>query len=453
MCCRRPFCCAALLCLLLLAARGEDAQAQDSRKGAIQSIGIYTCYSGVPAHTIPFFKACGYNTYQIWDQGWGKSPADHERYYGDMSRDVERMRAAGFKVYVLLSINVVQCRAGQREDNCELFDPSDEKLMRERLQLLAAAVRRLKKADGFTVFAGDPGGYQTATPAHLVDATKKIIVIIARDAPNAEINVNTWGIAAWDKYPSPFTVAFWEKEAQLSRDLLGRSDVVGANIGVEFPLHNYYRSLALKCYVDAKKTRELFPSAAEVAGLERRGVKRLWGWPYFLTDECDDGYSGGTAGRTQAETRYLKQIIDTGRQLGLNGMVANAMTSNIFAESLNLYAFARFCKDPAATPEQVIIEFSGFISEPKTAGELATVLRFIENRSTWQAGMPEKYRLTDFDVGSLKSAKDALDMLAKVAVRNHCPLPMEKAPAAYVEKLKERLEMLVKEDQKIGVKR
>jgi hypothetical protein len=446
--CRRRFCCAALLCLLLLAVRVEDARAQDSRTEAIPSIGIYTCYESVPTQAIPFFKACGYNTYQCWDQGWAKSPANHERYYGRMARDIERMQAAGFRVYVILAINIVQCRAGEREDNCALFDPGDEKLMRERLQFLTATVQNLKKADGFTVFAGDPGGYQTATPAQCTDVTKKIIAMIAREAPKAEINVNTWGIAAWDKFPSPFAVEFWEKEVQLSRDLLGRPDVVGANSGVEFPLHNYYRSLTLKCYVDAKKTRELYPSAAEVAGLRQRGVKRLWGWPYFLADECDDGYSGSTAGKTQAETRYLKKIIDSGRQLGLNGMIANAMAPNVFAESLNLYAFARFCKDPTATPEQVILEFSGFISEPKTAGDLAMVLRFIENRSTWQAGMPEKYRLPNFDVGSLRSAKDALDLLAKVTVRKQCPLPMEKPPAAYVEKLTERLEMLVKEDQK-----
>jgi hypothetical protein len=230
----------------------------------------------------------------------------------------------------------------------------------------------------------------------------------------------------------------------LSRNLIGRTDVVVPEAGIEFPLHNYYRSLALKCYVDAGKSPELFPTIEEIAALRQRGLKRLWGWPYFLTDECDDGFSPGTAGMTQSETRYIKQIVETGRRLELDGMIANAMASNIFAESLNLYAFGRFCKDPSATPEQVILEFAGFISAPKTAADLAQVIRFIENHSTWQAGMPEKHRLPNFDVTPLKSAKEAYNILSKVAIRRQCPVPMIKPPAAYVEKLKERLRILAK---------
>jgi hypothetical protein len=274
------------------------------------------------------------------------------------------------------------------------------------------------------------------------------MAVIAREAPRAEINVNTWGISAWDKLPSPFGVECWEKEVRLTRELTGRSDVVGPDIGVEFPLHNYYRSLALKCYVDAGKPPELFPTAQEVAALRRRGVQRLWGWPYFLTDEADDGYRPGTAGMTQAETRYIKRLVDTGRRLGLNGMIANAMAANIFAESLNLYAFGRFCKEPQATPDQVIGEFAGCIAEPGTAAELARVIKFIENHSTWQAGMPKKYRLPDFDVEPLKSAQEACQILTTVVVRKQCPLPMMKPPAAYVKKLKERLQILSKEERK-----
>jgi hypothetical protein len=210
--------------------------------------------------------------------------------------------------------------------------------------------------------------------------------------------------------------------------------------------------LARKCYVDAGKSPELFPTAEEVAALRQRGVKRLWGWPYFVTDECDDGFSPGTAGMTQSETRYIKQIVETGRRLELDGMIANAMASNIFAESLNLYAFGRFCKDPRATPEQVILEFAGFISEPETAADLARVIRLIENRSTWQAGMPEKYRLPNFDVAPLESAHDAYRLLNKVAARKQCSLPLLKPPAAYIEKLKERLRVLTKTENQPGVK-
>jgi hypothetical protein len=402
----------------------------------------------MPVEAIPFFKACGYNTYQRWDLGWTMWPAKHQQYYADMAQDVERVQRAGFKAYVILSINMIQRQAGEPEGYREsLIDPADKMLMGKRLDYIATTVRKLKMADGFTIGAGDPGGHYRATPTQLVDATKQIAALIAREAPKAVINVNTWGIAAWDKFPSPFSVVCWEKEVQLSRTLIGRTDIAGAEVGIEFPLHNYYRSLARKCYVDAGKSPELFPTAEEVAALRRRGLQRLWGWPYFLTDECDDGFSPGTAGMTQSETRYLKQIVETARRLELNGMIANAMASNIFAESLNLYAFGRFCKDSSATPERVILEFAGFISEPETAANLAQVIRFIENHSTWQAGTPQKYRLPNFDVTPLKSAHDACQLLNKVAIRRQCPLPLIKPPAAYVEKLKERLRILAKTEK------
>ena len=423
-----------------LVARGADAEADRFQATAIPTIGIYNCYTGMPAEAIPFFRACGYNTYQRWDLGFGQWPTRLEEYYADMARDVRRMQDAGFKVFVVLTINMIQRREGEPEGYSEsLFDPADNALMRDRLGRIARAVRKLNRADGFTIFTGDPGGHHQATPARLVDATKMLIGAIAREAPKAEINVNTWGIAAWDKFPSPFSVDFWKKEVQLTRDLIGRADIVGPNVSMEFPLHNYYRSLALKCYADAGEPPALFPTAGEIQQLKRRGVKRLWGWPYFLTDVCDDGYCSGKAGAAQPETRYIKQIIDAARRLGLNGMIANAMAPNIPAESLNLYAFARFCKDQAATPEQVILEFAGFISEPETVADLAQVLRFIENHSAWQAGLPEKHRLANFNVGGLKTAKDAGDMLAKVAVRKQSGLPMSILPAAYVQKLKERL--------------
>jgi hypothetical protein len=222
--------------------------------------------------------------------------------------------------------------------------------------------------------------------------------------------------------------------------------VVDPRTGIEFPLHNCYRSLARKCYLDAGKQPELYPCEAEVGEFRKRGVERLWGWPYFLVDECDDGYSPGTAGLSLAETRYVKDLVDSARRLGLNGLIANAFPENILAESVNLYAFARFCREPSATCEQVLRDFAGIISEPETVGDLTEVFRYIENRSTWQAGMPEKYRLPDFDTGSIRSAADAREKLSKVVVRARSGLPLMGTPAALVDKVKQRLEVLISTD-------
>jgi len=198
--------------------------------------------------------------------------------------------------------------------------------------------------------------------------------------------------------------------------------------------------------LDAGKQPEPYPREAEVGEFRKRGVERLWGWPYFLADECDDSYSPGTAGLSQAETRYLKDLVDSARRLGLNGLIANVFPENILAESINLYAFARFCREPSATPEGVIRDFAGLISEPGTAGDLTEVFRYIENRSTWQAGMPEKYRLPDFDTGSIRSAAGARDRLSGLDVRARSGFPLMGTPAALVEKLEERLDLLISRD-------
>ena len=67
-------------------------------------------------------------------------------------------------------------------------------------------------------------------------------------------------------------------------------------------------------------------------------------------------------------------------------------------------------------------------------------------------GMPEKHRLPNFDVTSLKSANDAYNILRKVAARRQCPLPIIKPPVAYVEKLKERLRILAKAENENDVR-
>jgi hypothetical protein len=443
---------------ILLSLHGQQAAASEPaaapKASAIETVGIYTCYDAIPPEMLSFFKACGYNAYQRWDAGWMRRPSSHARYYADMAEELRSMKKAGFKVYVLLSVNLRQRPEGEDEKyRDDGFDPADENLMRERLSYLTQTVRKLKMADGFTVCAADPGGHPRARPEQFLEAVKKIVATIAREAPQAEITINPWAIAAWDHMASPFQVDSWEKEVSLTRDLISRPDLLGPRLGIEFPLHNYYRSLALKCYADAGKKPELFPTAEEVRRLKRRGVKRLWGWPYFLVDECDDGYNPANGGLTQSETRYIKHTVDAARSLGLNGMTANAMAPNIFAETLNLYAFARCCKDPAATPRQIIDDFAGFLSEPETAPALATVLRYIENRSTWHAGMPPAYRLPNFDVGALKSPQDALALLSKVRLRRESLLPMSKPPAQYALKLKERLEMLTRDEKKSGVKK
>lgn len=411
---------------------------------SIQTVGIYNCYTGLPREAIPFARACGYNTYERWDLGWTLCPSSHERYYAEMAQDIRGMQEAGFESYVLLTTNMVQRREGETEGyRYATFDPQDQAAMQERLAFVTTTIRKLKHADGFTIAAGDPGGFDRAAPNQLYELLRRFVATIRAEAPDAKIIINAWAISTWDRNPSPFSVDCWIKETALTNEFMTQPDILGPDVGIEFPMHNYYRSLALTCYEQAGKTPELCPTAEQVIDLKRRGVNRRWGWPYFLVDECDDGYRPGTQGTMQSETRYVKQMVDTARRLGLNGLVANVMAPNIFAESLNIYAFGRFCNDPSATPEQVISEFAGFIAEPESADALTRVLEFVENRSTWQAGMPAAHRLPDFQVASLRTAAQARELLDRVGARSTAGFPsLPGAPKAYLEKLKQRLQSL-----------
>ena len=50
----------------------------------------------------------------------------------------------------------------------------------------------------------------------------------------------------------------------------------------------------LRTYAEAGREAEHWPTPELVTQLRARGVRHIWGWPYFLIDEIDDGYSGGT---------------------------------------------------------------------------------------------------------------------------------------------------------------
>jgi hypothetical protein len=319
--------------------------------------------------------------------------------------------------------------------------------MSERLDFIRAAVERLRHADGFIFFPGDPGG----DPGREADAddclamARSVRRIVHESAPEAEFIFNAWAIAAWQGFPSPFTVEFWDLEVEITRAVIGDPAFADPAIGIEFPLHNYYRSLALDLYAKAERTPPLCPTPEDVAVLRRRGLRHLWGWPYFLVDECDDGYRGETWGQAQSETRYLREVVAAGRRLGLDGMVANASTDGLHPEVLNLYAFARFCLEPELTPLAVIREFAGKLADRGSVEDLVHVLCFIENHCTWQDGLPVSRRLPDLPSAEVTDAEQALAALARVQPLAAARLPMPEAPSDYLKRLQSRLENLAAE--------
>jgi hypothetical protein len=224
--------------------------------------------------------------------------------------------------------------------------------------------------------------------------------------------------------------------------------MLGPSCGVAFPLHNYYRSLALSRYAKAGIEPELYPTLKDVQMLRARGLKPLLGWPYFLVDEADDGFvkpnNGDSGGQSSAETRYIRAIVDCGHRIGLDGLVGNVIFFE--AEALNIYAFGQMCRSPDLTPEQVLDQYAGLIGDEKTRVSLGRVLRYIENHSNWQNSLPASYQLKDLDVPDVTSASAALELLAQVKPCVRPAIPLLEPPAIYLGRLKKRLEAIAAGD-------
>jgi hypothetical protein len=123
----------------------------------------------------------------------------------------------------------------------------------------------------------------------------------------------------------------------------------------------------------------------------------------------------------------------------LNGLVGNLSGRSIPSEILNVYAFARFAKDPSATPAEVIRDFAGILANDSSAAALARVLAFVENHSSWHASVPTTWRMPDLKTDGLNSPIDALAVLQKVTARERSPIPLPVTPAQYITRLGDRL--------------
>lgn len=413
---------------------------------SITTIGLY------PFNDIPeqhqFLKACGINLFQFVESGYSHRSDLLDDYYDGLRKEIESAQKDGFKVYIILLSNMAQWQGPEEHGHWMGLRtyPRDRDAMDRRLNDLARAVRELKIADGFTFFGGDPGGVPKALgPSDIQDWIKmarEVKAVVAAEAPNAAYNINPWAVTQWDdEGMDVFGSEFWLRETSNGKAILQAERLIGSDCGIEFCPHNYYRSLTLKIFAEEGIKPELFPIKADVDKLKALGTTRLWSWPYFLTDEVDDGYvgpDGVTFGQTQAETRYLHMIVNSMRDIGLNGVIANGSPGSCKAEALNIYAFGRFCLDVTATPESVIDDYSRFIADGNTSTKLVQVLRFIENHSTWQSGLPESSRLPDFnDVPG--SAEEALKILDDVVPNPDYPTWLPEIPSEYLARLHKRL--------------
>ena len=393
-----------------------------------------------------FFKACGYNYLECCEAGFRSRPDLLPDYYKEMSRALSMAHEKGFRVGIVLLAGTEQWKGLGKTGYSGAFSPLDEAKLQERFAQLRQAVQFLKDADVFIFFPGDPGGDPKgrSTLEHCLAFCRRVQQIVKENAPGAEFILNLWAVAEWEGFPSPFSLRFWQQEVKLSRAAVAAPGLLGPSRGVAFPLHNYYRSLALTCYSQGRVEPELYPSARDIEALRKRAVRPLLGWPYFLVDEADDGFmrpnNVASGGQSSSETRYIRALVDCGRRLGLDGLVANAIFFE--AECLNIYAFGQMCRFVDLTPGQLIERYASFVADEKTRSVLGRVLRYIENHSNWQNSLPASYRLKGFDVPDVASASTALKLLTQVKPCARPAIPLLEPPALYLGRLKKRLEAI-----------
>lgn len=416
-----------------------------------ETVGLYVWRDTPDQHA--FWKASGINTLQFCDIGWHLRDDLLDDYYKGFVKDIDSAKKAGFKVYVILFSNIKQW-PGPEEHSDGLglrYHPNDKKEMDSRLKYIGNTVEKLKAADGFTFFAGDPGG----VPAELgesnvymwISMVERVRTIVKKEAPHADFNVNPWSITQW-QYPNlgAFGKDFWLKETELFKIITEENNFIGPDTGIEIPPHNYYRSLTLKTYDEESIIPKPYPKLSDIKKLKDRGTERVWVWPYFLLDEADDGYIGTiwrNRGMLQIETRYIHKLVCEMDRINPDGIIGSWSYAGYLPNALNTYAFGRFCTDPKLKPIDVIEEYASYLAEDESKDSLVQIMKFVENNSTWHASLPNKYRLPLFDTGDLKSAYLAQIRLDRIKVRSKSNFPLPEPPEEYLKHLKLKLNDMV----------
>ncbi len=464
--------------LLLCPSPPSDARGSE-RRSRFETVGLYVWKDSPDQHA--FWKACGINTLQFCDTHWSiraepEAVGEVDRssdgvlndYYRRFADGIANATRSGFRTDVILFSNIAQWTGPEEREPTGtgvLFDPRDRQALEARLQAIARAVRALKKADGFTFFGGDPGGAVRAPfgplpAAEWIHMAREVRKIVKRKAPRAHFSVNPWAIAHW-QYPmlSCFTAEWWIREDQLTQQILEAPDLIGPDCGVQIAAHAYYRPLALRMLSQEKsdpsdasdpsdssdkpdRPNPPFPDALHIRALLDRGTQHVWAWPYFLLDEADDGDFGPEGRVTQSvqiATRYIHRHLARMRQLGFNGIIGNWSYAGYLPAAVNTYAFGRFARDARATPERVLDEYARCLADEASWRDLAQVLRFVENSSTWERKLPPENRLPHLTC-DLKSVEEARHALNRVVPRAKPLFALPEPARGFLSRLARRLE-------------
>ncbi|MHB1457871.1 MAG: hypothetical protein ACYC0V_13255 [Armatimonadota bacterium] len=336
-------------------------------------------------------KDWGYNMLEFVDVCYAYKPEGIKAHHKMLNEAISRYHAKGFKVYIILMTTMNQNKEPKEPFVCDsVFSPiSHPELYKERLSYLQASIKNLRKADGFTLIAGDPGGDPECLSGteFFIKMARDVKMLVRKFAPKADFIINTWSIAAWENYPSPYKAEYWQKEIIATRKVINAPDLLDSSTGIEIPAPSNFYQLALNSLTEENITPEIFPTTKDFSILRSKGVKHIWSWPFGLVSNEVAPHKD-----SQSEIRYIARNINLFRQLGANRFVCTIYSGNMAGEALNTFAFSRLGSSATMTAKSVTDEWAGFEADQSSHAALARVIRFIENHSDYENIIPLQFR-------------------------------------------------------------
>ena len=294
-----------------------------------------------------------------------------------------------------------------------------------------------KEADFFEEFAADWGGCecgQCGVPEYLryVRAlADKLHTLNAK----AELYADTWCISYWGRSPlANGWKEMFDREISGSREVIAALPDLPRNTGVGLPCHHHYRPLAFAEYGGKAKT-PLFPVKVDVQRVHdsRRPVLA---WTHFIMD--DDAFRPKSWGKVHSEVRYLAQLLQSLRGVGIDSVMGNLYLPLL--QISNAFAFGQLTHNPDQKPETILRDFAKLIAHKDDVNALTDVLFWLENGSFWEQQMPPDGRLPHLPC--TLSRADAIKLAASIRPNSKLNLPLPIAPETWLSELRRSIERM-----------
>ncbi len=413
--------------------KGEPVVIQNQR---FDTVG-YFVFRAMDEKAFDFYLKSGYDTVEFCDTSWFYKAGSQalENYRKGIKESIELAQKKGLKAYVVLLSTLEQWTGSADSGNGQgqAFDPADKAKMAERLRYIRESVEYFKIADGFSLFAGDPGGVLGIdAPGGLeyyIQMGLDVHKIVKEVAPQASFNLNLWAVAQFvQETTDPFLPSFWLAEGDYGRQIIAAQDVLGSEIGIEIPGHDYYRMLALSIYSSTGQHPDRpFPDKADVEAIKQKGTTRYWAFSHSLMPDISQD--------VQFNTQRVYYYVNKMREIGMNGVVMGNVTVSQYAD---LYAYGRFANDSNATVEQVLREYAGFIATEETADSLYEIFKYLNNYDSSQTDLDPAYTLPKLDT-SIQNIQQALTMFRTIKPNPEPNMPMLESIEVYLGKIQARL--------------